>query len=200
MKYSTTNLSIRSRLSALSLIAALFIPFNIQAEEAGVFLGFTIGQMDSPDDRLAWKFLGGYHFDEYFSAELAYVDARKVPIEIAGVTLANFDLSGFTFAGVYRYPVTSQFNIFAKGGGFIWSAELELTSTARQIAAGRGRTPRNIEDDGTSYFVGAGAEFEVIENLSLRAEWERLDMDADGGGLADGGGFNFLSLGLLYKF
>ena len=194
MKYATTNLSIRSRFSALSLIAALFIPFNLQAEEAGFFLGLTIGQMDpGDDDMLAWKFLGGYHFNENFSAELAYVDSREVPIELAGVTLANLNLSGFTFAGVYRYPVTSQFNIFAKGGGFIWSAEAEYTSTANQLA---GRTLRNIEYDGTSYFAGAGAEFEVIENLSLRAEWERLNMDVDNAS----GGFNFLSLGLLYKF
>ena len=186
MKYSTTNLSIRSRFSALSLIAALFIPFNLQAEEAGVFLGFTIGQMDpGDDDMLAWKFLGGYHFNENFSAELAYVDSRKVPIELAGVTVANLNLSGFTFAGVYRYPVTSQFNIFAKGGGFIWSAEAEGTITNQRI-----------EYDGTSYFAGVGAEFEVIENLSLRAEWERLKLDAD----SASGGFNFLSLGLLYKF
>lgn len=63
MKYSTTNLSIRSRFSALSLIAALFTPFNLQAEEAGAFLGFTIGQMDLDDRVLAWKFLGGYHFN-----------------------------------------------------------------------------------------------------------------------------------------
>ena len=196
MKYSTTNLSIRSRFSALSLIAALFIPFNLQAEEAGVFLGFTIGQMDlDTDDPLAWKFLGGYHFNENFSAELAYVDTRKTPVKIAGATVANLDLSGFTFAGVYRYPVTSQFNIFAKGGGFIWSLESEWTSTAHQLAAGR--TLRNIEYDGTSYFAGAGAEFEVIKNLSLRAEWERLSLDADS--VVDGG-FNFLSLGLLYKF
>ena len=195
MKYSTTNLSIRSRFSALSLVAALFIPFNLQAEEAGFFLGFTIGQMDPvDDDMLAWKFLGGYHFNEHFSAELAYVDSRKTkePIKIAGATVMDFsfDLSGFTFAGVYRYPVTSQFNIFAKGGGFIWSAETELTSSIS------GRTLSNIEYDGTSYFAGVGAEFEVIENLSLRAEWERLKMDVNN----VSGGFNFLSLGLLYKF
>ena len=174
MKYATTNLSIRSRFSALSLIAALFIPFNLQAEEAGFFLGLTIGQMDFADDPvLGWKFLGGYHFNEHFSAELAYVDSRKSPRKIAGITVANIDLSGFTFAGVYRYPVTSQFNTFAKGGAFIWSAEAEGTITNRRI-----------EYDGTSYFVGAGAEFEVIENLSLRAEWERLDASA---GTADTG-------------
>ena len=189
--------ALRSPLSALSLIAALFIPFNLQAEEAGGFLGFTIGQMDfdydvpaqfrwagiSLDDRrvLAWKFLGGYHYNEYFGAEVAYVDARKLPLPARGVTLANLDLSGFTFAGVFRYPVTSQFNIFAKGGGFIWSAEAEWTN----------RTLTNIETDGVSYVVGAGAEFEVIENLSLRAEWERLDAD---------GSIDFYSLGLLYNF
>ena len=146
----------------------------------------------SLDDRvLAWKFLGGYHFNEYFGAELAYVDARKLPLPAKGVTLANLDLSGFTFAGVFRYPVTSQFNVFAKGGGFIWSAEAEWTSSVIAAAQRLGRTPRNIETDGVSYVVGAGAEFEVIENLSLRGEWERLDAD---------GSIDFLSLGLLYNF
>lgn len=188
MKYSTTNLSIRSRFSALSLIAALFTPFNLQAEEAGAFLGFTIGQMDLDDRVLAWKFLGGYHFNENFSAELAYVDARRAKVKVPAIGDFGYDQSGFTFAGVYRYPVTSQFNIFAKGGGFIWRAEAELTNTAGQRLV-------RTEYDGTSYFVGAGAEFEVIENLSLRAEWERLHADADGRGSS-----NFLSLGLLYKF
>ena len=189
--------ALRSPLSALSLIAALFIPFNLQAEETGGFLGFTIGQMDfdydvpaqfrragiSLDDRvLGWKFLGGYHFNEYFGAELAYVDARELPIKVFGVTLANLGLSGFTFAGVFRYPLTSRFNLFVKGGGFIWSADAEAANTNNTAI---------VETDGISYVAGAGAEFEVIENLSLRAEWERLDAD---------GSIDFLSLGLLYNF
>ena len=136
----------------------------------------------SLDDRvLAWKFLGGYHLNEYFGAELAYVDARKLPLKVSGATLANLDLSGFTFAGVFRYPVTSQFNIFAKGGGFIWSAETEPANTNNTVT---------VESDGISYVVGAGAEFEVIENLSLRAEWERLGAD---------GSIDFLSLGLSFR-
>lgn len=146
----------------------------------------------SLDDRvLAWKFLGGYHLNEYLGAELAYVDARELPIKVSGATLANLDLSGFTFAGVFRYPVTSQFNLFAKGGGFIWSAEAEWTDSVIAAAQSLGRTLSDIETDGISYVVGAGAEFEVIENLSLRAEWERLDAD---------GSIDFLSLGLLYNF
>ena len=137
----------------------------------------------SLDDRvLAWKFLGGYHFNEYFGAELAYVDARELPIKVFGVPLANVGLSGFTFAGVFRYPLTSRFNIFAKGGGFIWSAEAEAANTNNTVI---------VETDGISYVVGAGAEFEVIDNLSLRAEWERLDAD---------GSIDFLSPGLLYNF
>ena len=137
----------------------------------------------SLDDRvLAWKFVGGYHFNEYFGAELAYVDARELPIKVFGVPLLNVGLSGFTFAGVFRYPVTSQFNIFAKGGGFIWSVDAEVANTNNTVI---------LETDGISYVAGAGAEFEVIENLSLRAEWERLDAD---------GGVDFYSLGLLYNF
>ena len=216
MKYSIINPSIRSPLSALSLIAALFIPFNLQAEETGGFLGFTIGQMDfdydvpaqykragiSLDDRaLAWKFLGGYHFNEYFGAELAYVDASGDPeLKAANITLANFDLSGFTFTGVFRYPVTPRFNIFAKGGAFIWSAKAEWTDDANAAALLLGGTLRNPEDDGISYVAGAGAEFEVIENLSVRAEWERYDMDAKLAGIEHDDAINFYSLGLLYNF
>ena len=188
MKYSTTNLRIRSPLSALSLIAALFIPLILQAEEAGGFLGgFTIGQMDATaDDALAWKFVGGYNFNEDFGVELAYVDVDTLKVD-AAIASVDFDLSGFTFAGVYRYPVTSQFNTFVKGGGFIWSTDVGLTSNIS------GRTLLTLDDDGTSFFWGVGAEFEVIKNFLLRAEWERLNfLDSSSG--------DFLSLGLLYKF
>ena len=83
---------------------------------------------------------------------------------------------------MFRYPVTSRFNISARGGGFIWSAEAEAANTNNTVI---------VEADGISYVVGAGAEFEVIEHLSLRAEWERLDAD---------GSIDFLSPGLLYNF
>ena len=132
--------------------------------------------------RWAGNFSAAVTSNEYFGAELAYVDAGELPIKVAGVTLGNLDLSGFIFAGVFRYPVTLQFNIFAKGGGFIWSAEVEDANTNNNVI---------VETDGISYVVGVGAEFEVIENLSLRAEWERLDAV---------GSIDFLSLGLLYNF
>ena len=225
--------ALRSPLSALSLIAALFIPFNLQAEETGGFLGFTIGQMDfdievaeqfkragvSADERvLGWKFLGGYNFNEYFGAELAYVDAGEPAYKFANRTLGiastnvlNFGLSGFTFAGVFRYPITPQLSIFAKGGGFIWSAKSEVPenvfTTVQSLAQILGLAvtiKKNAEDDGISYVAGAGAEFEIIENMSVRAEWERYAVDAK---LSDGifdyyydDGVDFYSLGLLYKF
>ena len=161
----------------------------------------------SLDDRaLAWKFVGGYHFNEYFGAEFAYVDASGDPElkfinrTLGNLTLANFDLSGFTFAGVFRYPVTPRFNIFAKGGAFIWSAKAELTSSGIAAAQSIGLTGTNPEDDGVSYVAGAGAEFEVIENMSVRAEWERYDMDAKLEGIKHDDAINFYSFGLLYKF
>ena len=45
----------------------------------------------SLDDRaLAWKFLGGYHFNEYFGAEFAYVDASGDPeLKFINRTLGN---------------------------------------------------------------------------------------------------------------
>ena len=116
------------------------------------------------DRAMSWKFLGGFRFNTYFAAEMAYVNARK----------NNFVASGSTVVVVGGYPVTSEATVFLKGGG-----------SSLSVSDG------DLKDDSVSYVVGAGAEFEVTDNLSLRAEWERLDAN---------GSIDFLSLGLLYHF
>ncbi len=137
------------------------------------------------DSVLGWKFFGGYNLNEYLGAEFAYVNAGEVELKCCkkqgNTTLATIEVSGFSFAGLFRYPVTSEFSIFAKGGGFIWSREAEARPPATTIA----------EDDGISYIAGLGAEYEVIENFGIRAEWERYDYDNS---------VDLFSFGLLYKF
>ena len=133
------------------------------------------------DSVLGWKFFGGYNFNEYLGAEFAYVNAGEPEIKLGNTTLVIIDVSGFSFAGLFRYPVTSEFSIFAKGGGFIWSLEAEAKRPATTIA----------EDDGISYIAGLGAEYEVTENFGVRAEWERYDYDNS---------VDLFSFGLLYKF
>ena len=124
----------------------------------------SIPRLDEDDRALAWKILGGWQFNEHFSAEVTYVDARK----------DNVDVSAYTLAMVGWWPVTSDVTFFIKGGG-----------SSLSVSDG------DLKDDSVSYVVGAGAEFEVTDNLSLRAEWERLDAN---------GSIDFLSLGLLYHF
>ena len=45
-------------------------------------------------------------------------------------------------------------------------------------SSGPGSTPTYTQhEDGTDLLLGAGAKYEVSEHLSLRVEWERLELD-----------------------
>ena len=117
------------------------------------------------EDRTIYsRFQGGWRFNPSIAVELSYADARK----------DNSDVSAYTLAMMGYWPVISDVNVVIKGG-----------VSSLSVSDG------DLKDDSVSYVVGAGAEFEVTDNLSLRAEWERLDAN---------GSIDFLSLGLLYHF
>ena len=121
--------------------------YDIEIEVPAEYREFSF----SLDDRaLAWKFLGGYRFNEYFGAEVGYIDAGK----------GSFDLSGFTFGAVVGYPVTSEVTIFLKGGGFTWRASAE-----------------DHKDTDFNYAASLGMIYRAQDRLRFRAEWERLSVN-----------------------
>ena len=170
------------------------------------------------DSGLGWKLFAGYNFNQYFGAEFAYVDLDEVKAggkaDIKGsIRDVNFsaevsgelsgEINGFTFAGVGRYPVTDQLDIFAKAGGFYWDIDLKAKLSGSgdlgSVPFDRSISP-SLSDSGISYVFGLGAEYDITENLSLRAEWERYGYDYDKNNIRTDGDVDFFSAGVVYAF
>jgi OOP family OmpA-OmpF porin len=146
---------------------------------------------DLDDTDIGWKFFGGYMVNDYLGLEAGYVDLGETSLDlditalvppsatpVTVNTVAAVGVDGFTLNGVLAYPVNEQFDVFAKGGAFFWSADLDVEATAS------GFPPETFSDDdsGTDFTFGVGGRFYYNEYISLRAEWERYSgiTDSDG--------------------
>ncbi|MCZ6802672.1 MAG: outer membrane beta-barrel protein [Proteobacteria bacterium] len=175
----------------------MIISLNVSAEEKGFFIGGSIGYSSidtlsesdvnatlaaggitatsSVDDSdLGWKIFGGYNLNQYFGVEVGYVDLGETELDItatapAAITASGGDeIDGFMFAGVARYPISEKFDVFGKVGGFVWDVE-----GAGTVTSGATTVAVSADEDGTDIMFGVGAEYEVMNNIGIRAEWER---------------------------
>lgn len=204
------------RIKLLCTLCSLLIAFNANAEEKGFYLGGSLGHSsidtvsegdvnaafasvgvtttsDVDDSDLGWKIFGGYNLNQYFGIELAYVDLGEAEINatstapVAGTASISAEADGFTFAGVARYPINERFDVFGKLGGFVWDVE-----GGGSLTVGGGTITATAEDDGTSILFGLGAEYEMGNNIGVRAEWERYEVSSDD--------VDLFSVGLEYDF
>lgn len=165
----------------------------IDAAEAQLAVFGITSSADFDDDDLGWKVFAGYNINQYFAAEIGYVDLGEAEgtittsAPLASRSNFDFDLDGFTFAGIVKYPFMPNFDVFGKVGGFVWDAEAEAS-----IRVGNFSNVISEDEDGTDFFFGLGAEYEFTNNVGVRAEWERFSPDD-----AD---VDFFSLGVTYDF
>ncbi len=206
----------KNYIRVLCLSLPLIVSANLYAEDKGFYVGGSVGYSSidtlsesdinstlaaggitatsSVDDNdIGWKFFGGYNFNQYFGVEVGYVDLGEAdaninitaPVAATGNITAEGD--GFLFAGVARYPIMNNMDVFGKVGGFVWNVDgtASVTSGGTTVAV-------NAEDDGTSIMFGFGAEYEFNNNVGIRAEWERYDVSSDD--------VDLFSLGVEYDF
>lgn len=197
-----------NNLGKIVLVFFLGVSINSFAADEGFYIGAAFG-INSNDDLFtnnntnanivvniddsssAGKIFAGYNINEYFGVEFAWhnlgrFDATQTVIatgvEVASIT-AKF--SGYTIAGVARYPINygyiKNLDIFAKVGAFIWEYDLENRVT---------NTEDN--DDGTDIMFGLGLNYNVYGDIDLRLEWERVSIDNTDN--------NILSFGFSYNF
>jgi OOP family OmpA-OmpF porin len=164
----------------------------VSAQQTGAYAGGSIGMTsvdvcdgvgafgvtDCDDQDIGFKIFGGFRLNENFAAEVGYVDLGEV--SLAGPAgSGSIETDGFQFAGVGRLPINEQFDVFAKIGLYMWDLS----------ASGPGGS---ADDDGTDIMFGFGGAWNFTEQLALRAEWERFDLDGDN--------VDLLSLGLQFNF
>jgi OmpA-OmpF porin, OOP family len=178
-------------LVALGLLAGSVAQADSQP---GFYAGAGVGQVKiKADDEgfdaddTGFKVFGGYSFNEYFAVEAAYFDGGKpddnVDFGIGTPVNIEADASGFNLSAVGRLPLGEAFSLFAKLG--YASYDVKLTARVNNVSFSD-----KLNDEDLSY--GVGAAYNFGQSFQVRAEYEAIDVD--------GGDFDFISLGGVFKF
>ena len=148
---------------AVLAAAGLAASPTFAADGTGFYVGAGIGDYGIKLDGNAfdandfgYKFFGGYNFIEYLGAEIEYIDGGS-PSD-RGVSV---DMYGFNFSAVGIWPVTEQFDLFAKAGLIMWDAEADDFGS----------------DDGEDFSWGVGAGFDFTDQFGVRGEYQAFEIE-----------------------
>lgn len=174
-------------LGGLAAFAWVFASIAQADEASGLYVGASIGEATNEvdgfeDSGTSFKVMGGYTFNRYFAAELAYIDAGKLQDRIDAID-ATVESTGVVAAMLGKLPLSNYVSVFAKLGYAFYEEDLSL-----QLG-----DLRDLEtNSGDDLFYGAGAEVNLSGHFKLRAEYEVVDVpDAD---------FDIVSVGTTFHF
>lgn len=142
----------------------------------GWYAGFGFGQsryrdvgVSSANTRTeGWKVYSGYQFNNYLGVEGGYANLNDLTATTA-TARADVESNAWALAAVGSYPLTDKFSIMAKLG-----AAFVQTNTSIKVGAA---PAQRTGDDSYQPYYGVGMSYALLDNLSLRAEWERFDLD-----------------------
>ncbi len=166
------------------IITSLILAANVNIVFAGNYIGGSFGQssVDASgyNKPTAYKLFGGLR-NKNFGIEAGYHNLGKFSIPtIFGD--ANTTVKGFEISGVGFLPLNEKFELFAKVGAFAWNVDSTVSSLNLSAS-----------DSGTDLTYGLGAEFKVMQDFSLRAEYQKFVKISDSD-------VSSISLGAAYRF
>lgn len=191
----------------LGLILGMSIVSAASAGEAMNFVGLSVGQTNFNNDNLsgitpgtkddrgnAWKIYLGFPVTNNLSIEVAHANLGKQSITGTippAVTSVRDEATARIYDGavLFSYHATDSLAIFAKAGAYWWSMNTKTTRGAGGAA----------NDDGFNVLYGAGAMYNVTNEVVVRAEWERLN-HLGFKGTAGRSNVDLLTVGLQYNF
>ncbi|GGC09116.1 hypothetical protein GCM10011352_39350 [Marinobacterium zhoushanense] len=203
---------------AILALAATSATFATATSAQGVYVFGDLGQSDfdlgsapgfSVDETDTMYGIGvGYSFNDYFSAELGYVDLGESTIStnapISGTVFGSsfsidgkfaIDATGVFFGVRGDLPVSDSIDLFARAGMLHWQSDASFSGTITidgdTFTSGSGEL-----DDGTDPYLGLGASYAFNDNVSVNAQWNRYMLDMLGEDLD----IDTLSVGLAYRF
>jgi len=144
----------------------------------------SAGATSCDDQNTGFKIFGGYKFNRYLAVEGGYVDFGKMYAYSTGPGI-NTDVlvNAYYVSGILAVPVAGRASLFGKAGGEFWEGEVNGASPTASARA---------TDSGTGLMYGAGASFDLSDNVGLRGEWERYDVD--------GNDVDLVSVGIEFMF
>lgn len=154
---------------------------TLAGSDSGLYIGASIGQaqldfddelpdendvdvdIDFDDEDSAYKIFAGYNLGLIplvdLAVEGAYVDFGKFRGDVGSNSRADFDVDGWTGAGLAGFKL-GPVGVFGKAGFIRWDGDLDDVG----------------DDNGTDPMYGIGAKFTLF-SLQVRAEYERYDLD-----------------------
>ena len=157
----------------------------------GWYGGFGFGQSKYRDVQAAsantraegWRVYGGYQLNKYFGLEGAYANLNDMTGN-AGAIRTEIDADAWTLDAVLSYPLTAKLAVAGKvGAAYMLSETATKNGAALTVRAG---------EDGFEPHYGLGVRYALLDNVDVRADWERFD--------AEDFDVDLLSAGLAVKF
>lgn len=184
----------RQLATVISLAAGVSAGAAMAADPGAWYGGASIGlaSMDDQvleqsvnDDDIGWKFFGGYQMSENLGIEGSWVDLGELTsLDASSAT------SGLAITANGAVPLTDDFDVIGKAGGFFWSADEKVSTTTNGL-----NNSKSLTEDGVDLLLGLGVRYmlpaDIMQNLSIRGEWEFYQADQE---------INLLSAGVELQF
>src|SRR3989339_1377912 len=167
------------KIAIAAALSVAFITAPAFAADPYTYIGVNAGQndMDFPGVKAstAMGVFGGYSFNEYIAAEIAYVDFGKVDMDITGTTVKG---NAASVVAVGSLPLSREFSQFAKLGYASTKVESATSET---------------KDEAT---YGVGAQFNPANNnIGIRLGYDNYRV-----GSASTKDSALVNLAVLFKF
>ncbi len=151
----------------------------------------------SSDSKTGWKLFAGYQVNEYFAAEIGYVNLGKFSGSASGTVTGtpvsaevSAEPTGITIDAIGSWPITPEFAVTGRLGFFSWSLDNKAS------VSGLGSVSE--KPTGTNADFGIGVRYDFDRNVSLRAEYQVFkDIGNDTTGKSD---VDLINVGVAYHF
>lgn len=154
-----------------------------------------VGWRNVDDTDRAFSFGIGYLFNQYIAVEGGYLDAGSYslnstvpfrgsfigkPITATGNTYGEAETDGFYLGPALSLPVTENFKIYARGGGYFWDSHIEVYSsnpmTYNGVTYGSNVKAAHDDNDADLYY-GAGISYDLNKTVAIKANFTRYDLN-----------------------
>lgn len=150
----------------LALSTPVFADWGDQNDKQGLYVGANYGGFksrggDFDDSNDYFQLAAGYRFTPLVGVELDYANFGEY-----GGDIASAELDGWGVSVIGFLPVTQTLDLYAKAGLFMSNVDVGVAGFSRDFS-----------DE--QVFFGLGAEFNVTNNFSLIAEYNRYKVEVD---------------------
>ena len=120
------------------------------------------GVSSCDDTDTGWKLFGGYRFTQYVAVEAGYVDLGEFSGNVSGIGVSA-EATGVTAHVVGTLPINDRFSLLGRLGTIY--ADVDVKASAFGISVSE-------DDQSFAFAAGLGAEVNITDQFSLRAEYE----------------------------